>query len=194
MSKKLRSNASMSMQQLKGFLGNIKKTQESDLFALPAIRKPKLGYHSRAQSLLHYRKQYNTTKVMHRLILFNKGQKTSEDTEVKKVKHENNNESKNIASSRFEYKKMQQVLENAEVSKVKAKEIVNEIRLCIEKRKHLLISECFNLIRYLLDFSFSRVEFQLKGFELLGDIMIEFRDYNNALLYYFKGVHILLII
>ena len=85
-------------------------------------------------------------------------------------------------------KKIKATIIETEAYKKRAKAIVKTGKMTIEERKHKLFHECFSMIGHALSFPFCDAKMQLKGMDLIGDIMAEFRDYNGALLYYFKAV------
>ena len=61
-------------------------------------------------------------------------------------------------------------------------------KMCREERKGKIINEFFEMMLRILRLPFDKSMLQLNGFELIGDILSEFRDYNAALFYYLKGV------
>ncbi len=75
--------------------------------------------------------------------------------------------------------------------KCKAKEAVTGGKMPVDERKHRIVRECFEMLAQVARFSVPTVTLQLRGIELVGDIMAEFRDYSGALVYYFKGVQTL---
>lgn len=202
MSKKLRLNVSISVKQFKQWIGrseNVSNGRQYNSLALPAIHNPARASQFRAHSLLHCRKQHSTKALQGPAIVRRRAkavQRTLPELELneilakqKSVENSSESDKTQEASARSERKEIQKVLLKAESIKARAKEIIVETRMCVDKRKHLLVNECFKLVAHLLELSFSKEIFQLKAFELLGDIMVEFRDYNSALLYYFKGVN-----
>ncbi len=56
------------------------------------------------------------------------------------------------------------------------------------ERKRALVLSCFDIMRYVLDLPMSNEKLQLRAMELVGDMLVDFRDLKNALFYYTKGV------
>eukprot|EP00826_Nyctotherus_ovalis_P033916 TRINITY_DN2771_c0_g2_i4.p1 TRINITY_DN2771_c0_g2~~TRINITY_DN2771_c0_g2_i4.p1 ORF type:complete len:220 (-),score=55.40 TRINITY_DN2771_c0_g2_i4:15-674(-) len=196
MSKRLKLNISISMKQFKQFIGrseNVSKGRQHDSLALPAIHNPARASHLRAHSLLHYGRQHSTKALQGPVAVQRRAkavQRTLPELELGEVlagrkSGDSGGESGKTqeGSARSELKEVQRAWLKAESAKARAKEIITETRICVDKRKHLLVNECFKLMGHLLELSFSKEILQLKALELLGDIMVEFRDYNNALLY-----------
>eukprot|EP00826_Nyctotherus_ovalis_P030388 TRINITY_DN24267_c0_g2_i1.p1 TRINITY_DN24267_c0_g2~~TRINITY_DN24267_c0_g2_i1.p1 ORF type:complete len:178 (-),score=15.96 TRINITY_DN24267_c0_g2_i1:1016-1549(-) len=76
----------------------------------------------------------------------------------------------------------------AKVAKGKLRNFVVANKMRLRERRHDLILAAFSLVKRLITFPFSQATFQLKGMELVGDILSDIWDYNSALVYYFKGV------
>lgn len=85
-------------------------------------------------------------------------------------------------------RKHKDTLINAESSKSCAKSIATQKQLPIERRKQKLVCECFKLVQSTLMLPLCKHTVVLKGLELVGDILVEFKDHTGALIYYFKGV------
>lgn len=80
------------------------------------------------------------------------------------------------------------VFAGAKAAKGKLRNFVVANKMQLRERKYDLILTAFNFAKWLIAFPFSQAMFQLKGMELVGDILSDLWDYNSALIYYFKGV------
>jgi len=82
------------------------------------------------------------------------------------------------------FEKFVGILYKAEEIRQKAKNLVRAS--CKVKRQ--LVAYCYDMMLYIIDLPFDKERLQLKGIKLIGDILVELKDYNNALFYYMKGV------
>ncbi len=76
----------------------------------------------------------------------------------------------------------------AEAVRLKARDIASAAKMDRVERKHKLVLCCFDVMCHILDLPMSNEGLQLRATELIGDILVEFRDLRNALFYYTKGV------
>lgn len=86
----------------------------------------------------------------------------------------------------------QKLIDQLSILKNQAKEIIEMRKISIEERKILLMKKCYELICLIYkNKEFGNIE--IYGMELLGDILVEFRDFQSAILYFWKAVFLSII-
>jgi len=87
---------------------------------------------------------------------------------------------------------LRDVLIKIETIRQQTRDLASAPKIDVEERKKRILEYIFEMMKIILDLPFNQVGFQIKGFETLGDILIEFKDYKSALIYYTRGVFFLL--
>eukprot|EP00826_Nyctotherus_ovalis_P020631 TRINITY_DN16498_c0_g1_i1.p1 TRINITY_DN16498_c0_g1~~TRINITY_DN16498_c0_g1_i1.p1 ORF type:complete len:218 (+),score=44.91 TRINITY_DN16498_c0_g1_i1:83-736(+) len=80
------------------------------------------------------------------------------------------------------FEELYEILVSAEKIRQSVKKMVSVARVGIGEQK--AAAGCYEMVKTLLRLPFNRVGFQLKGYKLLGDLFVFFKDYRVALLYY----------
>ena len=90
--------------------------------------------------------------------------------------------------SKITFESLYEILLKAEEKRQKIRESIKILKSNQEKQKERIILRCFDMMSIILDLPFDRSKFQVKGFEIMGDIFEHFKDYMKSILYYIKGV------
>jgi len=86
------------------------------------------------------------------------------------------------------------IILKAEAQRLQAREIVISNKLKGKAKVHAIVIKLFETISQLLELSIDSTRIQLKGYEIIGDIFMLYKDYISAALYYSKGVNFNIII
>ena len=91
-------------------------------------------------------------------------------------------------SSNYTFKKLRETLLTIEEIRQNIRESMISSKLDAIDRKNRVTKEFFHMMSYVISLPFNEGKFQIKGYEILGDIMIQFKNYKLAMVYYMKGV------
>ena len=99
---------------------------------------------------------------------------------------------KKTTNQEFTFEQLYSILTSAEKERQKTKAIINAQCINIDEQKRKIIIGCFDMISFVISLPFNQEKFNINAYELIGDIFTYFKDYKIAILYYKKGVNILL--
>ena len=81
-----------------------------------------------------------------------------------------------------------EVFLNSETFRLNAKEIASSMKYKGELKKHMIITQLVESISNLLNSSVNTLYIQIRGYEIIADILIIYKDYVGAIVYLAKGV------
>lgn len=91
-------------------------------------------------------------------------------------------------STDYSFERLRDTLNNIEEVRQDVKESITSTKLSNEERVHRVIKGLFHMMVYVLELPFNKTKFEIKGYEMLGDMLVHFRSYKFALMYYMRGV------
>jgi len=88
--------------------------------------------------------------------------------------------------------KLRDILMSIEEIRQEIKDAIVSNKFNNEERMNRVMKGLFHMMAYVLELPFNRAKFQIKGYEMVGNILSHFKNYKLAIIYYMQGVLLLI--
>ena len=94
----------------------------------------------------------------------------------------------NIEIKRSLFSKYKELYKEAEIARLALREAAIGCKVLDESNREKLIIHFFDMMCYIVNVPFTKIDIYLEAYQILGDIFLKINEYKNALIYYYEAV------